>query len=181
MSPDVFLSRQNPPVRYDGYHFQGTPLQILAALITLNATRSWDAETASFVYDQHQTPDFIAGPVTAATTSPVMVSRERVAMEAVHATEKTGNLLLTWAAVDHLNDVRMAKGGGVAYVPAPDFDLLAFQHTPTGEVARQIKADRAILSAATFATGEEPPLEMKQRAWFDTKAAFDSLNAYAVK
>lgn len=181
MSPDVFLSRQNPPVRYDGSHFQGTPAEIVAALISLNATRSWSPETATFVYDQHETEDFIPGPVTAATTSPMMVTRERVAMEAVHAAEKTGNLPSIWTAIDHLNDVRMAKGGGVAYVAAPDFDLLAFQHTPTGEIARQIKADRAILSATTFATGEEPPLEMKQRAWFDTKDSFDSLNAYAVK
>lgn len=173
MSADVFLSRQNPAIKYDNSHFKGTAQEIVANLVLLNATRTWDPETESFDYTVYHTPGFIAGPVTAATTSGSETKAENKAMEVVHAVEKTGNHVAVYAVVDVLNHERMGAGGVIGYQPPSDFDLYSFQKTGVGELARQIIADRVNMAGQTDDDGN-PVLP-----WFDTKAAFDSLTFYA--
>lgn len=174
-SPDNFLSQHR--IRYDGSHFQGTPGAIVAALIALNGTRSWDTETGTFVYNQYETPDFKAVATNPNTFAPSWVIKERKAMENIHAAVDTGKPEAVYAAVDALNAVRGVKGGG-AYVPPCDFDIIAHGRSVEGEMARLIVADRT-----TLANAEALPSMSDQTAhelsWFDSREAFDALNAYA--
>lgn len=174
-SPDNFLSQNR--IRYDGSHFQGTPAEIVAGLTTLNATRTWDAETKSFTYNQYESPDFRAVGTNPNTFSAQWIAKERKAMEAIHAAVDTGDPEKVYVAVDVLSKIREVKGGS-SYAPPSDFDIIAHGKNATGNVARQIVADRANLAADSDPSGYSTQM-LAEMQWFDTKAGYDALVAYA--
>ncbi len=170
-SPDNFLSSHR--IRYDGSHFTGSPKEIVASLMALNALRTWDEGIEEFVYNVYETPNFVAVPTNPNTFSPEYVKKENKAMEAFHSALAMGYPEKVHAWVDAINGVRMVKSGS-AYLPPADFDIVAHQQTHLGETARRIVADRVTVESEH----ELSPEQLHELSWFGTKEAFDALNAY---
>lgn len=180
MSPDVFLSRANATlpdgtvangIAYDRFPFSAAA--VVLAMQQLNTFREWNNETQSFDEIVYHTPGFTPVAQDAGTIGDPRHAKEQSRFENAYlAALHTGDLAKVHAAVDACNALAM-KIGGPECVPQSEFNIVAHEPGfPIGWLARTIISQRAA------GPDELPPHSIIP--WWDTKEAFDALNAYEV-
>ena len=166
-NPSFFLSDNG--ISYDGSDLKGTPEQIVADLILLNSTRTWDDDTQDFAYNSYATPGFTQAPSNNPNAfDPRQIAQEAKAVAAVYAAVQTGDPAKVYAAVDKVNADRQSVGG-IMYQPPSDFAIYAHSPASVGVTARQLLTDQQ----------QDPGPKQNAGQWFFSKEGFDAIAAQA--